>query len=244
MYIVSDAASQIFKAQAVNANNLANVSTTGFRADLAAFESISVNDGRGLASRAYSKTYNSGIDFAPGMVISTGRSLDIAVSDKGLIAVQAKDGTEAYTRSGNLTVTSNGQLLTGSGHPVLGNGGPIALPPFEKIEIGKDGTITIRGLGQSAAALTVVDRIRLVNPDTTRLNKNVQGLLVLPQDDPKPNPDSSISVKTGILESSNVNAIEAMVTMLDLARQFETNIKFLKDAEENGAALQQLLRVS
>jgi len=243
LYIASDAANQVMKAQAVNANNLANVSTTGFRADLEALKSVSVY-GTGYASRAFAQTYQSGVDLESGTTMTTGRTLDIALSSKGYLAVQAKDGKEAYTRAGDLRVTSNGQLVTGAGHPVLGNGGPIALPPFEKLEIAKDGTITIRGIGQSAAALTVVDRIRLVNPEAKRLSKNEQGLLVLPVDDAKPVADSAVSIITGVLESSNVNSVESMVIMLDLARQFEMNIKLMKSAEDNGTALQQLLRIS
>lgn len=243
IYIAMDAANQTARAQAVNANNLANASTTAFRADLEALRSISV-DGAGYASRAYSQTYQTGVDLSSGSMMTTGRTLDVALSGKGYIAVQAKDGTEAYTRRGDLKVTSNGQLLTGAGNPVIGNGGPIALPPFEKLEIGVDGTITIRGIGQSAAALTVVDRIRLVDPDGKRLSKNEQGLLVLPQEDARPNAGASVRISSGTLESSNVNAIEAMVAMLDLARQFELNIKMVKSAEDNETALQQVLRLS
>lgn len=243
IYIAMDAANQVANAQAVNANNLANVSTTGFKADLEALKHVSVY-GTGYASRAYSQTYQSGVDLSSGTVISTGRMLDVALTQGAYIAVQTKDGGEAYTRRGDLQINNLGQLLTGDGHPVLGDGGPIALPPSEKVEIGVDGTITVKGIGQSATALSAASKIKMVSLDEQRLRKNEQGLLVLPDGDPLPKPDATARLTSGSLESSNVNSIEALVTMLDLARQFEMNIKMMKSAEDNASALQQVLRMS
>lgn len=242
LYIGMNGADQIVKAQTVNANNLANVSTTAFRADLDALRSVSVY-GTGYASRAYSETFQTGIDLSAGTVMTTGRTLDIALSEKGYLAVLAKDGKDAYTRAGNLRINANGQLETGSGHLVLGNNGPIAVPPYQKLEIGVDGTITIQPQGQGVAALSVVDRLRLVSPDEAKLNKNVQGLLVLPDTEAAPAPDAKVRITTGALETSNVNAVEAMIIMIDLARQYEMNVKVMKSAETNEGALAQLLRV-
>ncbi len=148
LYIAMNGASETMKAQAVNSQNLANASTTGFRADLESYASQPVY-GPGHASRVYGIATGKGVDFTPGSAIGTGRDLDISINGKGWIAVQGPDGNEAYTRAGDLQVDSLGLLRTGAGPPVIGSGSPIAIPPFEKIEIGADGTISILPVGQA-----------------------------------------------------------------------------------------------
>ncbi len=241
LYIAMGGAKQAVRAQSVNANNLANSNTVGFRADIQ-FATDRQVYGDGYSSRAYNETVSPGINLKLGAVISTGRSLDVVVSQKGYIAVQATDGKEAYTRAGNFKVTANGLLQTANGHPVIGNNGPIALPPYEKLEIGADGTITILPKGQSAASLSVIDRIKLVKPEESQLSKNFQGLLVLPEAAVLPPPDPKIRVTSGMIESSNVNSIESLISMMDISRQYEMNIKLMKSAKENDAAVAQLLR--
>lgn len=243
IYLAMSGANQITRAQTVNANNLANVSTQGFRADLEAVQARPVY-GTGYASRAYSETYQSGVDLSAGTLMSTGRELDIALSDKGYLAVTGPDGREAYTRAGNLRITANGQLVTANGYAVLGNGGPIAVPPSEKIDIGVDGTITVKGTGQSAAALSVVDRLRLVSPDPKLLGKSEHGLLVLPENSAVPSADAGVRVSSGMLETSNVNAVGSMMRMIELARQFEMNVKLMQTAQQNDTATAQLLRMT
>lgn len=243
LYIAMAGAKQTVRAQSVNANNLANSNTTGFRADIQ-FATDRQVYGDGHRSRAYNETVSPGINLNRGAVISTGRALDVVVSDKAYLAVQTADGKEGYTRAGNLKVTANGLLQTASGHPVIGNNGPIALPPYEKLEIGVDGTITVLPKGQSAAALSVVDRIKLVKPDESQFSKNEQGLLVLPQGTAVPNPDPKVRLTSGMIESSNVNSIESLITMMDLSRQFEMNIKLMRSAKENDTAVAALLKLN
>ena len=139
LFVVMSGAKQTMLAQAVNAHNLANVNNTGFRADMARMQSIPVN-GAAYPTRVFGRTVSSGIDMSAGGVVSTGRELDVSIKGDGLIAVQAPDGSESYTRAGDFRLTATGQLLTGAGHPVIGNGGPIAIPPAEKIDIATDGT--------------------------------------------------------------------------------------------------------
>ncbi|MEW6353171.1 MAG: flagellar basal-body rod protein FlgF [Pseudomonadota bacterium] len=242
LYVVMSGASQTMLAQAANTHNLANVNTTGFRADLAAFQSVPLT-GPGLPSRIYAQAQGNGVDLTPGAILSTGRELDIAVNGPGWIAVQAADGAEAYTRAGDLRVSANGFLETATGQKVLGNGGPIALPPAEKMEIGADGTISIRPLGQDVATLAVVDRIKLVAPPAENLMKRADGLLGL-QDGEVAAPDASVRILTGSLESSNVNAVEAMVNMITLARQFEMQVKMMQTAQNNDAAATQMMQMS
>jgi flagellar basal-body rod protein FlgF len=241
LYVAMTGAQQTLRAQAITNHNLANVSTTGFRQDLAAFRSMPVF-GDGLASRVYSMAERAGVDLNPGPVMSTGRDLDVAVDGEGWIAVQAPDGREAYTRAGNLKLSAQGMLTTAAGYPVLGEGGPIAIPPAEKLDIGGDGTISIRPLGEPAPTLVQVDRIRLVSPDPAELRKDEYGLLRRKDDQPAP-PDAAVRVVAGTLEGSNVNTAEALVNMIDLARQFELQIKMMRTAEENADATNQLLRM-
>lgn len=241
LYIAMSGAKQTMLAQAANTNNLANASTTGFRADLASFRSMPVF-GPGEPTRVYAMTERPGVDFSAGMINSTGRELDIAINGDGWIAVQAEDGTEAYTRAGNFRIAEGGLLKTSSGMPVLGNGGPIAIPEAEKIEIGSDGTISIQGIGQAASTLTVLDRIKLVNPDPAQLVKGKDGL-IRHRESETAQPDASITVVSGALETSNVNTVESMVNMIMLARQFETQMKVIETAKENDNVTTQLLKL-
>lgn len=241
LYIAMSGAKETLLSQAVNTHNLANVNTTGFRADLAAFSSMQVR-GPGYDSRAYALSEDRGVDFSYGALLSTGRDLDVAVNGDGWIAVQAPDGSEAYTRAGDLRIDSAGLLTTGTGLPVLGNAGPIAIPPFEKMAIGGDGVISIRSLGQAPNTLAEVERIKLVRPALTDLLKGEDGLLRTRDGAPQPSA-ADVELVAGTLESSNVNGVDAMVNLIQLARQFEVQVKLMKTAEENDSASAQLMRL-
>ncbi|MFQ5486962.1 MAG: flagellar basal-body rod protein FlgF [Gammaproteobacteria bacterium] len=243
LYVAMSGAKQMMLAQAVNTNNLANAGTTGFREDLALFDSKPLA-GQGLPTRVYAQAEHKGVNLASGSMVETGRDLDVAVQGKGWIAVQGTDGGEAYTRAGNLKITALGALVTADGLPVLGNSGvPIAIPPAEKVEIGRDGTITIRPPGQSPQALAVVDRIKLVNPDESQLYKDNVGLIRL-RDGGSAESAAGVTLEAGKLEMSNVNSVEAMVNMISLARQFEMSIKMMNIAKENDSASTQLMRIA
>lgn len=243
LYLAMTGASHSMKAQAVNAHNLANVNTTSFRADLAAFQSVPVN-GEGLESRVYSVATDNGVDLTPGHTITTGRELDVSINGEGWIGLQAADGGEGFTRAGSFRITSSGQLVTDRGQPVLGNSGlPITIPPSEKIEIAGDGTISARPIGQTASTLVVVDRIKLVNPDPTTLQKDGEGVMRL-NDGTISIADASVTLSSGTLESSNVNAVDAMVNMISYSRQFEMGVKMMKSAEDLDRSSAQLLRMS
>lgn len=242
LYVAMAGAQQISTAQAINSNNLANLSTTGFRGDLRAFDSVPVY-GPALPSRVYALTQPNGVDLTPGPLQTTGRDLDVAVQGEGYIAVQAPDGTEAYTRAGDLQISALGQLTTGAGHPVLGNGGPIAIPPAEKVDIGADGTVSIRPVGQDASGLATADRIKLVKIPAAELMKGEDGLLRRTDGAPAVE-DGSVRVAGGVLEGSNVNAVDALVNMISLSRHFEAAIKTMQAAEENDRAAAQVLRLT
>lgn len=240
LYLAMNGASQTLKSQTVNAQNLANANVSGFRADLATFSESPI-PGPGLASRVNAVASGQGVNFQSGAILTTGRDLDIAINGEGWLAVQDPNGNEAYTRAGNLHISANGLLLTGSGQPVLGNGGgPITMPPAEKIAIGGDGTISIRPVGQDANGLVTVDRIKMVQPDHEELTKGADGLMHL-RNNGVADADAAVSLTSGSLEGSNVNAVDALVDMISLSRQFEMQIKMMQVAKDNDQASAQLL---
>lgn len=241
IYIAMAAGKNIMQAQAIHANNLANVNTSGFQTDFVQARSFSSQPSGSHDTRAYSLAESTGTNFSRGPIIETGGELDMAIDGDGWIAVQAPDGTEAFTRYGAMKINAVGQLVTGNNLPVLGNGGPIALPPFDNITLGSDGTITIQPEGQQANVLSVVDRVKLVNPNYEDLAKGLDGL-VRRVDGQGEEPDASIRLQAGFIESSNVDAISEMTNIMALARDFEVSVKMMRTVEENSSALAQVLR--
>jgi flagellar basal-body rod protein FlgF len=233
-YIAMTGAKQVEYAQAINTNNLANISTTGFRADLHSFSSVPI-EGPGVDSRVNAVVESYGTDFSQGSIVNTGSNLDIAVRGAGFIAVQAPDGSEAYTRAGDLRVEPGGLLANGAGHLVMGEGGPVALPPNVSLLIGNDGTISVQPLGQGPETLTIADRIKLVNPDPALLAKGSDGLFYL-EEGAVADADASVKIAAGALETSNVNVAKTLVNMIELARLYEMQINTIKEAEENADA--------
>lgn len=240
LYVAMSGAKETLRAQTANSHNLANASTNGFRADLSAFQARAVA-GSGYASRVYATNSTTGWDQTVGAQISTGRDLDIAVQGDGFIAVQGRDGREAYTRAGDLLVDANGQLMTKTGLPVLGDGGPLSVPPNNSLAIAPDGTISIVPQGQGPETTASIGRIKLVNPGNQNLDRGEDGLFRMKDGSDAP-ADANLRVASGSLEASNVNAAEAMVNMIELARNFELQVKAIKAAEDNGAVSSQLLR--
>lgn len=240
LYIAMTGARETSMAQAVSANNLANAKTTGFKSDLAQFRAMPVY-GDGHASRVFAMSERPGHDLSSGGAITTGRSLDLAIRGDGWFVVQDEQGDQVLTRRGDLKVTASGALVNGADLPVLGDSGPIVLPPFESLDIGKDGTITIIPQGANANAQAVVDRIMLVNPAPESLEKNNQGLFVA-KDDAGFEPDVTVTLEQGVLESSNVSVVAELTNMIALSRRFEVQVKLMASVEENGKALDRLLQ--
>jgi flagellar basal-body rod protein FlgF len=243
LYIAMSGAKQTLLAQTANANNLANTQTTGFKSDLEQFRSQPVF-GAGYPTRVYAMTERPGTDLSHGAMQTTGRDLDVAINGEGFIAVQGADGKEAYTRAGDLRVTPEGLLQTGAGLQVLGQGGPIAIPPSEKLTIGGDGTISIIPIGTgNATTLLEIDRIKLVNPELANLEKLNDGLLHIKDGQPLV-ADANVKLASGVLEGSNVNPINAMVDMIELARNFELQTKMMKSVDENAGASARLMQMA
>lgn len=242
MYVAMTGAAETLRAQTVNAHNLANVSTTGFRAVLAEAQSAPV-DGAGWQSRVNTVLGESGFDATQGALQFTGRDLDVALTrPDAWLAVQAPNGDTAYTRAGNLQLLPTGQMTTGAGHPVLADGGPLTVPPADKISLAPDGTVTVQPQGSGPQTLSVVGRLQVVQINPSQLTRGDDGLMRLQKDgSAEPLPGATLSV--GALESSNVNATDAMVRMISLARQFELQVQAIRTAEENDKASSSLLKI-
>ena len=240
VYVAMSGAKETLRAQTANNHNLANASTTGFRADLSAFQSRAVA-GAGLPTRVYATSSTLGWDPTSGELQQTGRDLDVAVNGPGWIAVQGADGREAYTRAGDLRVDVNGQLVTATGRAVLGDGGPIAVPPHSSISIARDGSVSIVPLGQTATTVATVGRIKLVNPPAIDVDRGQDGLFRQRPGADAP-ADATVQLVAGALETSNVNIAETMTQMVELARRFDLQVKTLRTAEEDAAAATRLLQ--
>lgn len=239
LYVAVEGAKAALRNQTINANNLANVKTTGFRADLQNTESR-VLVGDSFPTRVYVSTSDTLADFTPGSIRPTDRDLDIAVQGEGWIAVQSSTGQEAYTRMGSFQINETGQLQTSTGHPVIGNGGVIALPPAAKVMIGTDGTISIRPVGQDSKSLVTIDRIKLTKPDPITLGKGEDGLFYI-ENDGIAEADASVKVVHRALEDSNVNPIGIMVDMIAQARQFEMHMNVVRSLDQSSQITEEIL---
>jgi flagellar basal-body rod protein FlgF len=230
VYVAMTGAKHLMHRQEVLANNLANASTTGFRADFDAFRAMPTSGAAGR-TRTYAVESTPGADFAAGPIHRTGGALDAAIDGAGFFAVQGLDGNEAYTRNGSFARSAEGSLVTQSGLPVLGDGGPIAIPENATVEIGRDGTVSA-ATGDQPGKPQVLGRLKLVNPDTKSLAKGLDGLFRVRGDEGAA-ADEAVRVVGGSLESSNVNVVETLVGMISLAREFEMQMKVLADADQN-----------
>lgn len=243
IYVAMSGAKQMLEQQSVVANNLANVSTTGFRAQMGAFRAAEVF-GEGAATRAFVVDSTPAADFTPGAIQHTGRDLDVAIEGAGWIAVQTPGGSEAYTRNGSLQVSVNGVLQTRNGLSVLGDGGTIAIPPDTRLTVAGDGTVSAVPTGNSQATqVTPIGRIKLVNPPEAELVRGDDGLFRLKSGAPA-DADAKVKLQGGSLESSNVSAVESMVSMIAISRQFDLQMKMLQHADSNDRQASQLLSMS
>jgi len=242
IYTAMSGAKHILEQQATNSHNLANATSTGFRAQLDSFRAVPVVS-EGVPTRAFVVDSTVGADFSPGVLQQTGRDLDVAIQGKGWLTVIRPDGSEAYTRNGSLRVSENGLLQNSTGQILMGDGGPIGIPPNETITVGKDGTISTVSNNYEPGAVNILGRLRLVNPPEEMLVRGKDGLFELKGGQPAAI-DPEVQLVGGALEGSNVNVVEAMVNMISLARQFDFQMKLLEKAENNANKASQLLSLS
>ena len=234
IYLAMAGAKATMQRQDVIANNLANVSTTGFRAQMAAFRAVPVL-GDGASTRAYAIETTFGYNAEPGAVATTGRNLDVAMKGNAWLAVLGADGTEAYTRNGALDVNNEGVVVTRGGLPVQGDGGPITVPLNAQVMVGGDGTVTATVAGSKPQG---VGRLKLVTPEAP-LVRGDDGLFRAADGDLPA--DATARVQPEALEGSNVSAVESMVAMISAARQFEQQMKLLQTTQEREQSAGRLL---
>ncbi|WP_394128812.1 flagellar basal-body rod protein FlgF [Shewanella maritima] len=243
LYVAMSGAKQGMNALAVRANNLANANTDGFKSDMTQARAMQAF-GEGMPTRVFSMIEKPSANFSAGPLKTTGRDMDVAIKGDGWLAVQGADGQEAYTRTGSLKFDSTGLLLNNQERPVMGENGPIVLPlPIDKVQISPDGIISVRPQGATAEVIEEVARLKLVNPGNEQMMRGEDGLFRLTSGLPAPQ-DDTVNVESGAVEGSNVNAVDEMVAMISIQRQYEMQVKMMKNAEEIDRASASLLRVS
>lgn len=242
IYTAMTGAKHVFMQQAGTANNLANASTIGFKAQEHRFRAVPVLS-EAMPTRAFTVDASVSDVFDEGPLMFTGRNLDVAVQGRGWLAVQLPDGSEAYTRAGSLDVDVTGLLQTKSGYNVAGDGGPITVPPDNRVEIAPDGTISVVPTFGTPNNANAIGRLKLVNPPEADLVRGADGLFRLRDGQAAP-ADERVRVASGVLEGSNVNVTDAMVNLISLSRQFEMQVKMLQTADTNAQRADQLLSLN
>ncbi len=226
--------------QTATANNIANANTPGFRADMAATQALWL---RGAAeSRATASEEVLAADMRAGTVVATGRALDVAANGDAMFVVQSTDGEEAFARRGDFQLSDSGLLTTGDGHPVMGNGGPITLPPADSIAIDAQGRISIVPTGGDPTQPQEVAQLRLVTPGGSDAVKGLDNLFRVRGGGALPD-DPDARVRSGHLEGSNVSTTQALVDMIEASRSWDTQLKLIADARDNDAATADLMRL-
>lgn len=241
IYVAMTGATHTMGQQATIAHNLANATTIGYRAAVNSFRAVPVI-GEGSPTRAFVVDSTTGANFAPGAIQVTGRSRDVAVQGAGWIAVQTKDGGEAYTRDGNLQISANGLLQTRNGFNVMGTNGPISIPLEADITIAKNGFVSsVQNIARNMPqTVEPVGRIKLVNPPEKQMVRGDDGLFRL-RDGGKAPADGNVALAWGALENSNVNVVKEMVSMISVARQYDMQMKLLENAQSNARQASQIL---
>lgn len=242
IYTAMTGASHTLQQQAAVSQNLANTNTPGFRAVINTFRAVPLV-GEGLPTRSFVVDSTSGADFTPGVMQATGRALDVAINGAGWIAVQGQDGAEAYTRNGSFQLSPNGVLQTRTGLNVMGDAGPITIPPDTQVTIARDGTISTVPSTNQVNSVVVIGRIKLTNPPDDQLVRGDDGLFRA-RDGKEADADANVTITSGNLEGSNVNAVDAMVNMITLARQFDMQMKVLTTADSNARQASRILSVA
>lgn len=242
IYTAMTGAKHVFMQQAGTANNLANASTIGFKAQEHRFRAVPVQ-GEGMPTRAFVVDASVSDVMDEGPLMFTGRNLDVAINGKGWMAVQLPDGSEAYTRAGSLDVDVTGLLQTKSGYSVMGGDGPINIPPDNTIEIAPDGTVSLVPAFGTPNNTNAIGRIKMINPPEADLVRGADGLFRMRDGQPAPT-DEQVKLSSGVLEGSNVNVTDAMVNLISLARQFEMQVKMLQTADTNAQRADQLLSLN
>lgn len=242
IYTAMTGASHVLQQQATVSENLANTNTPGFRAALSMFRAVPIK-GEGLETRTFVVDSTPGSDFTPAAFQPTGRDLDVAINGPGWLAVQGADGKEAYTRNGSFQISPAGILQTRNGQNVMGESGPITIPPSAHLTFAKDGTISAIPDGSQASAVVVIGRLKLTNPPPDQMERSGDGLFRMKDGSTAP-ADANTEVVAGNLEGSNVSTIESLVNMISLARKFDMQMKMLQTADNDAKQASSIMSIA
>ena len=240
IYTSLSAMRALMQKQAITANNLANVNTTGFRSDMTNAQAVYMPSNGGISARAQAADSKDSANMDAGANVATGRDLDIALEGDALLGVQATDGTEAYTRRGDLQVAQSGLLTTGDGLPVMGDSGPVTLPPADGIRIDKTGAIWVVPQGGDATQPQKMGQLKLVSAKGSKIEKGDDGLFHVANNGTLPS-DPDARITSGTLEGSNVSVTKTLTDMIDASRAWETQVKMLAGAKEMDTSTAQLM---
>jgi len=230
--------------QKITAQNLANLNTIGFRRDVTAnIKSVYLQDPKSYEDRIFADRGNSGVDTTPSYLINTDRPMDIAINGDGFFVVKNAAGDKVLTRRGDITPRADGKLQTGDGSLLQGGGADITVPPFEKVEIGQDGTISYKPLGAEGSTMVTAGRIDLIKVPPSNISRGLDGYL-RPKDGVYPQNDATIKISNNALETSNVNAVESMVEIIQTQRAYEMQIKLIGTAKDLDDQTSKLMRSS
>jgi flagellar basal-body rod protein FlgF len=239
LFIATSGASEVQKAQAMHAANIANSSTAGFKAQYEAQRALPVYN-NGLPTRVYATTHAPGYNQASGSIVTTNNNLHAHIKGKGFFTVVGENNQEGYTRRADLQIDASGQLINGDGYPLLGNGGIITLPPSKNVNISADGEVFVTPLNSPSDTMVQVDKLKLVNPDSKSIMKSHDGLFRLEDGSLAPNAEG-IKVGTGGYEGSNVNSVNELITLMELSRKMEMGLKVVSAVKDNAQSSSRLL---
>ncbi|WP_404482514.1 flagellar basal body rod protein FlgF [Novosphingobium sp. BL-52-GroH] len=225
----------------VIASNMANAQTVGFKAEILQATPMTL-EGPQLETRTLSSTEVTGASMKAGGLNRTNQPLDIAMQGDAMLAVQAMDGQESYTRRGDLSITLTGVLQNGDGLPVVGQSGPVTIPPGSKVSIAPDGGVLVQDPETPDAAPQVLDKLKLVSTAGTRIAKDIAGQFRVPNGGILP-VDENAQVIPGALEQSNVNPSEVLVEMVAAQRLFDMRTKLVQTAGQLDEAGARLMRI-
>jgi len=241
LYVAMTGARETQLSLSVHSNNLANANTLGFKTFINEAITQSLSSDHGFDTRSYAMGANPGIDFSQGVMQETGNPLDVAIKGDGFFVVQTDDLRQVMTRAGAMKLTPDGQLTDFRGNAVVGVDGPIDIPPYERLTIGEDGTITIQPAGANPNEAQIVGQIMLVNPDKNGVMRTNDGYFE--HVDGLPNVDDTLSVVSGMVEGSNTNVVAEFTRILSLSRQYELTVKMMKESRDQSQKAAQLLQL-
>ena len=230
--------------QKITSANLANLNTIGFRKDIETnINSSFLHDNMSLEDRAFANRMEVGIDTTTANLVNTDRPLDVAVDGAGFMVGTSPNGDKVMTRRGDFKVAIDGKIRNGDNLVMQGGGADITIPPYEKIAIANDGTISYKPLGSEGNIMVPAGRLDLVSTPAANVVHGLDGYLHA-KSGPFPAVDATVKLSSNTLENSNVSAVDSMVDLIQNQRAYEMQIKLIGTAKELDTETSKLMRSS